>query len=118
MCIRDSINGNEIDTAPTTSANAALLWSPGEKLSGELELQHLGAYFLEPENLREYPGHEVLNLRARYQFSDRLSATVRLINLTDERYAERADFTTFTDERYFPGLPRRAFVGLEYRFNR
>ncbi len=113
-----NINGNEIDTAPTTSANAALLWSPGKKLSGELELQHLGAYFLEPENLREYPGHEVLNLRARYEFNDRLSATVRLLNLTDQRYAERADFTTFTDERYFPGLPRRVFVGLEYRFNR
>lgn len=113
-----NINGNEVDTAPSTSANAALVWNASTKLSGEVELQHIGAYFLEPENLREYPGHEVVNLRTRYQFSDRLTATFRMLNLTDKRYAERADFTTFTDERYFPGLPRRAYVGLEYKFNK
>jgi len=86
-----NINGNEIDTAPRTSANAAVVWNASQQLSGELELQHLGGYFLEPENLRRYPGHEVFNLRARYQFSERLSGTLRLLNVTDERYAERAD---------------------------
>lgn len=112
-----NINGNEIDTAPDTSANIALLWNANEKLSAELELQHMGSYYLEPENLREYPGHEVLNLRAQYQLAERWRATLRVLNMTDERYAERADFTSFTDERYFPGLPQRAYVGLEYSFN-
>lgn len=111
-----NINGNEVDTAPSSLINTALLWQVVDGLEAELELQHVGAYFLEPENLREYPGHEVFNLRASYQISPRFSATARLINLTDKRFAERADFTGFTGERYFPGAPRTAYLGVRYEF--
>ncbi len=111
-----NINGNEVDTAPTSLINTAISWQVFEGLEAELEMQHVGAYFLEPENLREYPGHEVFNLRASYQISPRFSATARLINLTDKRFAERADFTGFTAERYFPGAPRTAYLGVRYEF--
>jgi len=112
-----NINGNEVDTAPTSLVNTALNWQATDAVSAELELQHVGAYYLEPENLREYPGHEVLNLRATYQISPRLRATTRVLNLTDKRFAERADFTSFTDERYFPGAPRTVYFGLRYDFS-
>jgi len=36
-------------------------------------------------------------------------------HLFDERYANRADFA-FGAERYFPGRPRTAFVGLRGEF--
>ncbi len=111
-----NINGNEVDTAPTSLVNTALNWQLSESLSAELELQHVGAYYLEPENQREYPGHEVINLRAGYQFSPRLNASLRVLNLADKRYAERADFTGFSGERYFPGAPRSVFIGLRYNF--
>ncbi len=111
-----NINGNEVDTAPSSQINAALTWQPRSDLSMQLQVQHVGAYFLEPENLREYPGHEVVNLRLTHQFSPRLQLSARLLNVADQAYAERADFTAFTQERYFPGMPRTAFVGLRYQF--
>ena len=39
---------------------------------------------------------------------------LRVDNLTDKDYAERADFNAFGGDRYFPGLPRETYVGLEY----
>ena len=111
-----NINGNEVDTAPSSLINSALAWQLSDALNAELEVQHVGGYYLEPENLREYPGHEVFHLRASYQVNSRFSATARLLNVTDKRYAERADFTGFTGERYFPGAPRTAYVGFRYDF--
>ena len=29
-------------------------------------------------------------------------------------YAERADYTTFSQQRYFPGTPRTAQVGIQF----
>jgi len=111
-----NINGNEVDTAPNTSGSAFLNWRPTARFNAELQLQHLGEYFLEPENLREYPGHTLLNLRGSYQIDDHWQASLRVTNLADRDYAERADFTSFTNERYFPGEPRSVFGSIEYRF--
>ena len=110
-----NINGNLVDTAPKTLLNAALTWRPYASIRAELEWQHVGDYFLEPENLREYPGHNVFNLRVEQSINDDFSVFARILNLSDTRYAERADFTSFTDERYFPGAPRTVFVGFNYR---
>ena len=112
-----NINGNLVDTAPKRQINAALVWRPIEAISTELEWVHVSEYFLDPENLRTYPGHDVLNLRAQYQVSEKVSIFGRILNITDERFAERADFTTFTDERYFPGAPRAVFAGFRYDFS-
>ena len=113
-----NINGNQVDTAPKTAASTSLAWQPNAKLSMQLQWQHLAKYYLEPENQHEYPGHDVLNLRAQYQVSPQLQASLRLLNLADKAYAERADFTGFTGERYFPGQPLSVFAGIEYRFDR
>lgn len=112
----ENINDNFVDTAPKTLANLGLEWSPIDSWSNELEIIHVGNYYLEPENLREYPGHEVLNFRSQFNYNENLSLNFRLVNITNELYAERADFTTFTDERYFPGAPRTVFAGFRYKF--
>ena len=39
---------------------------------------------------------------------------IRIDNLADRDYAERADFNAFGGDRYFPGLPRETYVGIEY----
>lgn len=111
-----NINGNEVDTAPKLSANAFLNWQPQSAFSAELQLQHVSEYFLDPENLRDYPGHTLLNLRASYQLSQRWQTSLRVLNIADRNYAERADFTSFTNERYFPGEPRSLFISFEYQF--
>ena len=38
------------------------------------------------------------------------------MNLTDQKYAERADWTTFTGDRYFPGEPARIFAGFTWKY--
>ena len=87
-----------------------------QKLDVELEVQRVSRYFLNPENTSEYSGHTLANVRADYQIDDKWDVALRVLNLADSRYAERADFTTFTDERYFPGEPRSAFAEVRYSF--
>ena len=57
-----------------------------------------------------------MNLRASRDLGDQLTAYARVINLLDEDYAERADYTTFSGQRYFPGAPRGVFAELAYRW--
>ncbi|NND81088.1 MAG: TonB-dependent receptor [Gammaproteobacteria bacterium] len=111
-----NINGNEVDTAPHWVGNAAIGWRSGGGFDAELELQHQSGYFLTPENSVRYPGHTLLNLRSSLQIDQSWQAGLRLINLTDTRYAERADFTSFTGHRYFPGEPRAVFADLRWQF--
>ena len=112
----NNIRGNEVDTAPNLVGSMFLAWRPSSKFFAELELQHLGEYFLEPGNQREYPGHTLFNLRGQYQIDNQWSASLRLLNVGDKFYAERADFTSFTNERYFPGEPRSLFAELSWKF--
>jgi outer membrane receptor protein involved in Fe transport len=112
----ESINGNYVDTAPKLVASAFLTWQATAALSTEIELHHVSDYFLEPNNRFSYPGHTLLHLRANYQISESLSTTLRLLNVGDRLYAERADFTTFTEQRYFPGEERSLFAELRWQF--
>ena len=57
-----------------------------------------------------------MNLRTRIALGERLIVTLRLLNLTDRAYADRADYTVFSGERYFPGRPRSAYLGVEWRW--
>jgi len=94
--------GNEVDTAPNWLADVRLRWTPIPRATAELEWIHVGAYFTDAANAHVYPGHNLINLRLAWQADKtwRIFATAR--NLTDARYAERADFF-FGNERYFPG---------------
>jgi iron complex outermembrane receptor protein len=50
------------------------------------------------------------------ELTRRISAGLRVTNLTDEDYAERADFG-FGSYRYFVGEPRSVYVSLDYRIS-
>lgn len=105
--------GNEIDTAPPFMANARWLYQPRRDLTLELEGIRMGPYYLDPANTARYSGHSLLNLRADWATSAKTTLFARITNLTDRNYAERADLA-FGNYRYFPGLPRRLFVGIEW----
>lgn len=109
------LDGNEIDTAPEWLANAALTWFPNDALSFQLSADYVGEYFTNPANTQDYPGHLVANARATYAVSDALETFVIVRNLTDELYADRADFA-FGNERFFPGEPLNVTVGLRKTF--
>jgi outer membrane receptor protein involved in Fe transport len=107
-------NGNAVDTAPEWLAGARLLYEHDENFSSELEWVHMDDYYLDPANAHTYEGHDLLNLRFFYAIQNtghRLA--LRVTNLLDDYYAERADFA-FGNYRYFPGAGRRVF--LEWRY--
>ena len=72
----------------------------------------MASYYLEPDNAHEYDGHNLLNLRLTSQLNSRIELGVRVTNLTDEDYAERADFG-FGQYRYFVGEPRSLYLQLQ-----
>lgn len=111
-----NIKGNDIDTAPRTMANTRLGWNVSVNSRVELEWQHVDEYYTDPENLHQYEGHDLLHLRASASVTDNLTVYARILNLTDEAYAERADYSGFSGDRYFPGLPRHAMVSAEYQW--
>ncbi len=109
------IEGNDIDTAPRHMGSLRLLWDFSLQGRAELEWVHMGSYYLEPTNQFSYEGYDLLNLRARYQFTPRIGGGIRLTNLTDARYAERADYA-FGEYRYFVGQPRSLYADISVNF--
>jgi outer membrane receptor protein involved in Fe transport len=110
------INGNDVDAAPNTFGNLRLQWRPISSVTTELELVNMGDYYTNPENTASYEGHDILNWRTQYAFNDDLTFHLNVLNATDEEYAERADWTTFNGDRYFPGEPVRAFFGVTWKY--
>ncbi|MGD9659875.1 MAG: TonB-dependent receptor [Porticoccaceae bacterium] len=109
-----NIDGNDIDTAPRHFGTLLLGWNPLEASRIEMEWQHVGSYYTDPENLNAYSGHDIVNLRGRTAVSPSLTLSARVTNLFDRRYAERADYTSFGGDRYFPGEPRGLYIGAEF----
>jgi iron complex outermembrane recepter protein len=115
----DNLNGNTIEGAPEAFGSARIGWNfPAREASeGVLELEwvYLDSYYLEPANEHQYDGHSLLNLRVSAMLDSHWRGTLRLTNLLDEDYAERADYG-FGEYRYFVGQPRGAYLEISYQF--
>ena len=109
-----NIKGNDMDTAPDWLTNTRLQYSLTDAIETQLEWQHVASYFTDPENANEYEGHNLFHARASYAVSDNMTLYARINNLLDETYAERADFTSFTGARYFPGRPRNFMLSATF----
>ncbi|WP_293615414.1 TonB-dependent receptor [Porticoccus sp.] len=106
------IDGNEVDTAPKHFGSARLGWD--FRSSGRVELEWLnqGKYYTDPENEHRYDGHNLFNLYGYWQVTPHWKLNLRVTNLADRKYAERADYTSFSGNRYFPGEPRSIYFGV------
>lgn len=107
--------GDDVDTAPRLISNVRLVWQPKRSVLAELEWQHMGEYYTDGANEHDYPGHDLLNVRLRWQANERVEFFANIRNLTNTDYAERADFS-FGSERYFPGEQRTYQGGIAVRF--
>lgn len=107
------VAGRDIDTAPRHINTARLNWSFLPSAAAELEWVSVGKYFVDAANANEYPGHDLLNLRVSWQAAENWRTILRLNNVTDRAYADRADFA-FGNYRYFPGRGRTLFVEVRY----
>ena len=81
-----------------------------------LEWVHQGGYFLDAANAHRYSGHDLWHLSWRQKFSGRFAAELQLNNLGNQRYAERADFSSFSGDRYFIGEPRSYYADISLSF--
>jgi len=106
-------SGNDMDTAPR-DIHALRLRYGGTGLEAELEWLWVGAYWANAANTARYGGHDVGNLRVAIEPGRNWTATLRVTNLLDAAYADRADFA-FGDFRYFPGRGRAYFLELGWR---
>ena len=105
------LKGNTIDTAPETLGSMSIKWQATPRQTHELEWVHIGKYYEDPKNLNEYEGHDLLHLRGSLRMNDSTQFFYKVMNITDEDYAERADFS-FGSDRYFVGTPRSVYLGL------
>jgi outer membrane receptor protein involved in Fe transport len=108
-------DGNRIDTAPQWLADVRIDWQVSDRLALGLGTDHVGEYFTDAENLNTYDGHTVFDARARFDLTEQLEVFLIVRNLFDERYATRADFA-FGSDRYFPGEPLNATLGVRRQF--
>ena len=105
--------GNDIDTAPRRIYSSRIVWTPSDATRAELLWQHMGDYFTDIDNEHRYGGHDLLSLRLRQRLTERLEAGLRVRNLADADYAERADYSSLGGgDRYFIGEPRSVFIDL------
>ncbi len=108
------VRDNEVDTAPRTLGSARVQYRLPNDSDLELEWNHTGGYFLDAGNTERYSGHDLLNLRWQQPLAAGLSLALRVMNVTDRRYAERADLG-FGQLRYFPGAGRSLFATLDWQ---
>ncbi|MBW8190130.1 TonB-dependent receptor [Neiella marina] len=107
------IYNNDVDSAPRHFGNLQLGYQLGEQGRIELEYQYQGSYYTDAENLHKYNGHELFNLYSSLNWQG-ITLSLNMFNLFDERYAERADYTSFSGDRYFPSRPRSVFAAIEF----
>lgn len=110
-----NLAGLDMDTAPRVSGSAQLRWTISDRRNLELEWIHMGSYFTDEANTNKYPGHDLVNLRYQAEFGQNWYYGVRITNLFDTDYAERADLG-FGEERYFVGEPISAYFTIGQRF--
>ncbi len=106
-------SGSDIDTAPRDIHSLRLRYDAAW-LEAEVEWLHVGDYWANAANTARYGGHDLGNLRLSAWPVKDWTLTLRVMNLFDTAYADRADFA-FGDYRYFPGRGRAYFVELGWR---
>lgn len=107
------VAGNDVDTAPRQVHNLRFDARFNDRLQGSLEVSDVGRYYLDAANTATYPGHTVAHLRLSWAPLANLRTTLRVDNLLDQAYADRADFA-FGNYRYFPARGRALFFAVDY----
>ncbi|NEZ03213.1 TonB-dependent receptor [Wenzhouxiangella sp. XN201] len=105
------VQGNDMPAAPRRMASADLNWNAGHRLDFQFAAEFTGRYWLDAANRRGHSSMTLLHFSSRYDLPGGWRLGLRVRNLLDRRYAERADFA-FGNYRYFPGAGRTAYATL------
>ncbi|MDH3351951.1 MAG: TonB-dependent receptor [Gammaproteobacteria bacterium] len=107
------VSGADVDTAPRWLGSAEVQFEPNDAVAFGLQWTAIDKYYVDAENQFQYPGHSIASLRAQLQLASQLDLVLRLNNITDRKFADRADYA-FGDFRYFPGRGRELFAEIRY----
>ena len=104
--------------APQTIGNATLSYEPvaWRGLRLEVELEHIGDYYVDQTNTDSYDGHNLINIRGRYLVDEHLEIYGRIQNMMDRRYSTSTSMDPVNGVEYRPGLPLGGYVGVRYNF--
>ncbi|MGA9853723.1 MAG: TonB-dependent receptor [Gammaproteobacteria bacterium] len=108
-------DGNDVKYAPRSLGSVRLHWQAGDSTQLELAWTHVGGYWLDESNQHRYGGQDLLNFYAQQSLARGWSLALRLTNLTNKAYAERADYN-LGQYRYFPGDGRETFIQVQKAF--
>ena len=108
------VSGRDVDTAPRHVNTARVDWQFLPAANAELEWVSVGRYFVDAGERQRISGPRPAEPARGLELRDNWSTTLRLNNVTDRAYADRADFA-FGNYRYFPGRGRTVFVEVSYR---
>ena len=111
-----SYNGKEMSAAPHWLYNTELWYRPSfaKGLRIGAELQHVGSYFVDPQNSAKYEGYYALNLRTGYQWKA-FEIWLNVLNATDNYYSNFTSKSAF-GYSYQLADPRNFNLGLSYDF--
>lgn len=117
-------NGDRIPGIPASSAKAGIDWRATAAFSVGGDITFNSGQYLrgdEANQLDQTGGFAVVNVRAEYRFSERLSVFAIVQNLFDVQYetfgliadpTEVAQFEQFTNHRFYgPAPPRGGWIG-------
>jgi outer membrane receptor protein involved in Fe transport len=109
-------SGNEMANAPRWTCNAEVWYKPSfaKGLRLGAEWQHVGRYFVDPQNTATYNGYQSLNLRAGYQLKG-FDVWVNVLNATNNYYSYITSKSAF-GYSYQLAEPRNFNVGVSYDF--
>ena len=115
------VDGNDVDTAPRNLHSLSFELDIGsligyDGLRAAVDANYVGKYYLDAANTATYTGHTVANGRILWRPAGGFNIGLRVDNLFDKRYADRADFA-FGNYRYFPARGRAVFLSLDYARN-
>jgi outer membrane receptor protein involved in Fe transport len=109
-------SGNQMAAAPHFIANSELTWRPsflkGFRIGAEW--QHLGKYWMDDANTRQYKGFDIVNIRTGYQLHQ-WELWINALNALNKYYASLATRSTY-GYSYNLGNPAEITIGLSYRF--
>ena len=108
-------DGNMMDSAPRWLTSARWRLQPSDSWYSEVEVNQVGKHYVNAANTAKYRGHVVVNWRAGLKINEQVDLFARIINVLNERYADRGDFA-FGSYRYFPAMPIQGYVGLNLKF--
>jgi outer membrane receptor protein involved in Fe transport len=109
-----SYNNNEMSNAPRWIYNGEVWYKPSyvKGLRVGLELQHIGRYFVDPQNTATYDGYNALNLRAGYNYKG-FEIWLNVLNATDN-YFSYLTIKSSSGYSYQLAEPRNFNLGVSY----